>query len=230
MNVSWPPPHLHRSSPFVRHLGRASPGRVRQHPPTSTGFPRNCALPLCFHYVSEERKAERKQGVDFVRSLFGAGALKSAISSKTCQHRQLRGQHLAWTACVSSEENKRWDLDSHPAFLLTDSPCLVCPLSGYGATNWKKNTSAIMQYSSLVPQLFITSTQLDFLNHVGVLFWPAQGESGYGMCHFLAHAKALCSSTQRHSLEPHWESRRCIVRFTSTLLSALDSLSAAERL
>lgn len=53
---------------------------------------------------------------------------------------------------------------------------------------------------------------------------------GFGMCHFLAYAKALCSSSThwRHSLEPHCKSFDCIVCFTSTLLSTLDSLSALE--
>lgn len=53
---------------------------------------------------------------------------------------------------------------------------------------------------------------------------------GFGMWHFLAYAKALCSSSThwRHSLEPHCKSFDCIVCFTSTLLSTLDSLSALE--
>lgn len=57
---------------------------------------------------------------------------------------------------------------------------------------------------------------------------PAEGEPGYGMCHFLNRAKALCaSSTQRRrSLERRWESRGRIVRCALTRLSSPPSLSA----
>lgn len=90
-------------------------------------------------------------------------------------------------------------------------------------------TNIINNYSPLLRGLFhsLPEQQLDLINDAAELFWPAEGR-GYETCHFLAHAKALWSSStqRRHNLEPNCKTGCCTVCVTGTLLSRLHSLSA----
>lgn len=149
MNASWPPPHLHQSCPFIKHLGHASPGRVRQQPPTEhPPAPRgsepltHMAFSTIKFYVSQVHNASQPDAGLFTTVVFrgadGAGSalFESVISPSFPCCGEIPQQTIKSPSSMSvicREQKVRRGFPSGPPFL-ADSHSPACPPSGCAAT------------------------------------------------------------------------------------------------